>query len=109
LWPEENALVFLQTDQTGDSGTSLALYGLNLSSQEPLLLHSELLQLEESETHPIEALYAPAEDQENGAVIIAGQGQEMEFPGLIIMPMTPDKSISYLPGLGNVTNLRWGP
>jgi len=109
LWPEENALVFLQLDQTADTGTSLKMYGLNLSSQEPLLLRSELLQLEGSEPRPIEALYAPAENQESGLIVIAGWSQEMESPGLLIMPIDPDKSTSYLPGPGSVTNLRWGP
>jgi hypothetical protein len=85
------------------------VYGYNLTEAEPLLLREEALALPVPANSPLEALYAPQENTVEGLVVLAGQAQAMPSPGLILLPMDAQKPAIYLPELGEMRRLRWGP
>jgi hypothetical protein len=109
LWADDNAVVFLQFSPSETEGGRVEVYGYNLTEAEPLLLREEALALPVPANSPLEALYAPQENTVEGLVVLAGQAQAMPSPGLILLPMDAQKPAIYLPELGEMRRLRWGP
>jgi hypothetical protein len=105
LWFSENALLFLQDVLSENGAEIVQLFGLNLAESEPLLLREEPWQ----SGLPADILHTPAENLVDAMVVLAGQATAMDAPGLVVLPVDPQKPAIYLPELGVVRQLRWGP
>ena len=106
-WPEENAVVFLQKTQQSAGLNVLEIYGLNLSTAEPLLLRSEPFVFTAVDFQA-QVLYAPQENQDQGLVLLVGQALVMGSPGVVLLPLDPKKQPIYLSNLGALHQPRWG-
>ena len=107
-WPEQNAMVFLQRTQQTAGLNVVDIYGLNLDAEEPLLVRSEPFVFGEADL-AAQVLFAPQENQDQGLVLLTGQALVMGTPGVVLLPLDPDKQPIYLSGLGILRQPRWGP
>jgi len=105
-WSEENAVIFLQKAQQEDGTEGIELYGLNFNTAEPLLLRSESFIFIEPDIQA-QILYASQENQDQGLILLAGQAHVARSPGLVLLPLDPQKPAIYLAEPGEVRQPRW--
>ena len=108
-WSNENAVVFLQQAANQEGPAELQLYGMNLFTDDPLLLRSEMFSFTTPLAPQDDILHTPQENQASAQILLAGQSPKMDSPGLVLLPLDPTKPPVYLPALGSLRLLRWGP